>query len=265
MSDDDPQSALREWRDHLFQPATLVTLVGIAAVLTLAGAFGTGALLRPLPRFVYWLGMAALTYSAGYLASDLVRRRLGARFARPALVALTALVTGAVVSLIVLLVNWIVFAWLPLGGEMVAFFATIFAVAGIISLVFDMLSHLFDAGTGPNATASPALPPILARLPVEKRGPLVALSVEDHYVRVQTGTGEEVVLMRLADAIRETGETAGMQVHRSHWIATGAVTAARRNGDGAILTLTTGAEVPVSRRYVAAILEAGLLPRSSNG
>jgi hypothetical protein len=37
----------------------------------------------------------------------------------------------------------------------------------------------------------------------------VALSVEDHYVRVRTTRGEEMILMRLSDAIRETAPETG--------------------------------------------------------
>lgn len=109
--------------------------------------------------------------------------------------------------------------------------------------------------------AAPAPPPILQRLPLEKRGTLLALSVEDHYVRVHTSQGTEMVLMRLSDAMKETGNIPGAQVHRSHWVAFKAVTAARREGDRAILTLSSGVDIPVSRANLSKVKEAGLLPR----
>ena len=101
----------------------------------------------------------------------------------------------------------------------------------------------------------------LGRLPLAKRGPLVSLSVEDHYVRIRTRQGEEMVLMRLADAVRETRGVVGLQVHRSHWVALDQVRGAARRGDGAVLTMSTGPDIPVSRANVAAIRDAGLLPR----
>ena len=67
--------------------------------------------------------------------------------------------------------------------------------------------------------------------------------------------------MRLSDAIRETGGTAGAQVHRAYRVAFGLVAKARRKGDRAILTLATGRDLPVSRATIATIREAGLLPR----
>jgi len=70
-----------------------------------------------------------------------------------------------------------------------------------------------------------------------------------------------MVLMRLSDAMKETGDLPGAQVHRSHWVAFSAVRAARRDGDRAILTLTSGVEIPVSRANLPKVKEAGLLPR----
>ena len=100
----------------------------------------------------------------------------------------------------------------------------------------------------------------LRRLPVEKRGRLISISVADHYVEVATSAGSALILMRLTDAMAETGDTPGLQVHRSHWVAIGEVTAARRDGARAILTLSDGRDIPVSRTYVPAVKEAGLLP-----
>ncbi|MGB1209445.1 MAG: LytTR family DNA-binding domain-containing protein, partial [Paracoccaceae bacterium] len=64
-----------------------------------------------------------------------------------------------------------------------------------------------------------------------------------------------------ADAIREVGTTPGLQVHRSHWVALSAITAARRDKDRAILTLCSGDDIPVSRANIPKVKEAGLLPR----
>ncbi len=115
---------------------------------------------------------------------------------------------------------------------------------------------------GPGGGAGPA-PPILARLPLDKRAALVALSVQDHYVDVVTTRGRGPLLMRLGDAIRETAGVEGLQVHRSHWVALEQVASARRIGDAAALTLSTGGEMPVSRSRLAQVRAAGLLPRGA--
>ena len=132
---------------------------------------------------------------------------------------------------------------------------------GIVIALVITLAHMLGAGgAAPAAPDAGAAPPILSRLPHDRRGALVALSVQDHYVEVVTSRGRTLVLMRLSDAIAETAPRSGLQVHRSHWIATDQVRAARREGARAVLTMRTGEDIPVSRSRVAAVKEAGLLP-----
>ena len=87
------------------------------------------------------------------------------------------------------------------------------------------------------------------------------MSVQDHYVEVTTTAGSSLLLMRLSDAMRETGDVEGLQVHRSHWVARAHVTAAKREGDKAILTLSDGRNLPASRSHIKALKEIGILPR----
>ena len=53
----------------------------------------------------------------------------------------------------------------------------------------------------------------MARIPVETRGPLIALSVQDHYVEVRTARNT-LLLMRLSDAMQEARAADGLQIHR---------------------------------------------------
>lgn len=249
------------------QPATLVVLLGAAAVLAIMGPFGTDRLLGLVPRALYWLAICFPTYAAGVMISVLLEPRL-TRWPEPLAVALQALGIGCAVSALVLLVNAVTFGWRPSGTEWPTFLGTIFAIALIVTIVL----HIARRHSAPPAAAQDpqkapqkaphlAPPPLLDRLPFDKRGALVALSVEDHYVRVRTSKGEDLVLMRLSDAIREVGDTAGAQVHRSHWVAWDQIRAARREKDRAILTVTGGHDIPVSRANLPVIKEAGLLPR----
>jgi DNA-binding LytR/AlgR family response regulator len=86
----------------------------------------------------------------------------------------------------------------------------------------------------------------------------VALSGRGHYVRVRTRAGEVELLMRMADAVAETAGVAGLRVHRSHWVATTEVRAVRRRGPGAVLTMSAGPDVPVSRAGLRDLRAAGL-------
>ena len=72
------------------------------------------------------------------------------------------------------------------------------------------------AGAPQTTTASP----FLDRLPAKFRAADIhAVSAEDHYLRVHTSAGETMILMRLADAIRELAGLEGLQIHRSWWVA----------------------------------------------
>ena len=53
----------------------------------------------------------------------------------------------------------------------------------------------------------------------------------------------------------------GLQIHRSHWVAWGAVVETRREGDRVLLRLSTGDDIPVSRSHISKLREAGVLPK----
>ncbi|HWJ94374.1 MAG TPA: LytTR family DNA-binding domain-containing protein, partial [Telluria sp.] len=107
----------------------------------------------------------------------------------------------------------------------------------------------------PPVQCAPALPPapFYERIPSHLGRQLLALGAEDHYLRVMTAQGSDLILMRMADAIRELGDGTGLQVHRSWWVALDAVTEIRRDGGRTALVLANGQEVPVSRTFLAAV------------
>lgn len=94
-------------------------------------------------------------------------------------------------------------------------------------------------------------------------GQVIALKGEDHYVRVYGDGGqEELVLMRLRDAIAVLCGAEGLQVHRSWWVTREGAAHVERDGRAALITLATGQQVLVSRDMVATLVEAGWLPRA---
>jgi DNA-binding LytR/AlgR family response regulator len=82
---------------------------------------------------------------------------------------------------------------------------------------------------------------------------------EDHYLRLITARGEDLILMRLADAVGELDGLEGAQVHRSWWVARAAVRAVRRSDGRIALELPNGVLAPVSRANVRALKAAGWL------
>jgi len=235
-------------------PVALCSLAGAAIILTLVAPYDTDDLLRLVPRFIYWAATVGLTYSAGFLVHAFMMPRL--KLSKPVTVLAIGTMTGMAVTAIVALINWTALGFVPALSDLPEFLLNVFAISLVVAVVFQVAS---DHRTTPPAAAPP--PALLDRLPFDKRGALMAISVEDHYVRIRTTRGEDMVLLRLSDAMREVGETPGWQVHRSHWVAKAAIKSARLEADRAILTLHDDAEIPVSRRYVTTLKDAGVLPK----
>ncbi|MGQ0278668.1 MULTISPECIES: LytTR family DNA-binding domain-containing protein [Sphingopyxis] len=115
------------------------------------------------------------------------------------------------------------------------------------------------------AAAPPAAPPPTpvapqpdAALPLPPGfGAILALKGEDHYVRVIGTRSEELILMRMRDAIARLDDADGLRIHRSWWVARAAVAAVRRDGRTAMVTLTSGHEAPVARDMMPELRAAG--------
>lgn len=129
-----------------------------------------------------------------------------------------------------------------------------------ISLVMTAIAFLVRRHpTQTHAALADAPPPkFLARLPAKLAGgELYAVEAEDHYLRLHTSKGQDLILMRLTDAIVELEGIEGAQTHRSWWVAREAIEAVERADGRAVLTLKDGAEAPVSRGYAKALRAAG--------
>jgi DNA-binding LytR/AlgR family response regulator len=130
----------------------------------------------------------------------------------------------------------------------------------IVTLAMVALTVLLQRTPAQTHAAAPGAPApaFLERLPAKLRGgDLYAVEAEDHYLRLHTSRGQDLILMRLADALGELEGMEGAQVHRSWWVARAAVVDAERGAGRASLTLKSGAVAPVSRTYAKALREAG--------
>ena len=96
------------------------------------------------------------------------------------------------------------------------------------------------------------------RLSAKRRtATLIAIEAEDHYVRVHTDSGSELVPMRFSEAVQELAQAYGYRLHRSWWAAAEAIEAVRWTRGGGEARLTGGIVAPVSRAYAAALKAAG--------
>ncbi|MEO1083216.1 MAG: LytTR family DNA-binding domain-containing protein [Acidobacteriota bacterium] len=86
-------------------------------------------------------------------------------------------------------------------------------------------------------------------LPAALGRDVAALSSQLHYLEVHTTRGRTLVLYNLKDAVGELEPVLdGLQIHRSHWVADAHVRRLARRSGGWVCELTTGLELPVSRR-----------------
>jgi LytTr DNA-binding domain len=243
-----PYDDLQGWLRGL-----VIALTG-ATFLAYAGAFGSSRVSLPV-RFAYWFGLMI----AGWLWGAFVSRAIFVRIGQPQRLWLRIFASSLALSIPFSIV--VAFASrLAWGSQFKGLSDIVSLVAQVTAVAAAMITInvLVDRRTGATTSASVEPPKFLERLPLKLRGADVwAVEAEDHYLRLHTSKGQDLILMRLADAVAELEGIEGAQVHRSWWIARDAITDARRGDGRATLTLKDGAEVPVSRTYAGQLRERG--------
>ena len=230
--------------------------VGIAAAagvfLALTNAFGATTDLWL--RLVYWV---VLMIAAGLWAEvcmRTVRRLPGMEASLPARFVVSVLIIGLPLTLVVWAVTGWIFYGQAYGFDMLPglVWRVLLITAGMtaIGMALEQKTVTTEAGEGP--------PRFFDRLPPRLRGAAIhAVQAEDHYLRIHTDRGSDLILMRLSDAVAELEGLEGAQTHRSWWVARDAVRDVRRGDGRATLTLDGGLVVPVSRRHARALRAAG--------
>ncbi len=139
--------------------------------------------------------------------------------------------------------------------DLSAYFGPVLSVTAMMTAI----GFLLDRPGQTHAAASEASAPrFLDRIPFKLKGAQIhAVEAEDHYLRVHTERGSDLILMRLSDAVAELDGLEGAQTHRSWWVARDAVAEVSRGDGRATLTLKGGQTVPVSRRHARALRAAG--------
>ncbi|MEY4240524.1 MAG: hypothetical protein RJA14_220 [Pseudomonadota bacterium] len=235
----------------------LAVALAAGLLLALTEAFGmSGTSL--LFRLGYWLPLMLLGSLWGHLCSLLVERYVDMdRRPLTAVVALTLVMSGPLVVLVWAFTGWffdqdrsVDLARLP------NFIGPVLVVTGTISALNVFLARTPVQTHAALPGAKPAR--FIDRLPFRLKGAAIrAVQSEDHYLRIHTDRGSDLILMRLSDALTELEGLEGAQTHRSWWVARDAVRDVSRGDGRATLTLEGGIEAPVSRRYAKALRDAG--------
>jgi hypothetical protein len=233
----------------------LLLLAGIGLILGVLGPYRTGDVPTVL-RTTYWL----LAVLGGGLIGIAVDAVLGPRIRGFWLrVAVVALVMTPPLTLYVYALNaWLLDLprrwWLlpQLGWQVL-----------VVSLLLMALRAL--AWRRVVETRTVVVPPLpeaerafRMRLSARRRAArLIAVEAEDHYVRVHTDSGSELVSMRFAEAIDELALAHGYRLHRSWWAAADAIETVKWKRGTGEARLAGGILAPVSRGCAAALKEAG--------
>ncbi|TNF11446.1 MAG: LytTR family transcriptional regulator [Rhodobacteraceae bacterium] len=260
------------WRIYLRAlkiPALPVIWLVASAFGVIAGPFGSLEGMSFGGRLLYWPLVVGMAILIGTAIRIFVRRRFRLR-----VFWLEALVVASLAALVLAGPIFQITAWLANDPELpdlgvLHMLGYIFGLSMANSVLRRRMAPLHGRSRRKAVErVIPARPPepdpaprLLDRVEPALRAPLIRLSVCDHYVDVVTEAGQASLLMRLADAIAETEGTAGMQVHRSHWVAQTGVRAIRRARGKTFLVMADGEEVPVSRTYQAQV-EAENFPAS---
>ncbi|MEM9397407.1 MAG: LytTR family DNA-binding domain-containing protein [Pseudomonadota bacterium] len=105
------------------------------------------------------------------------------------------------------------------------------------------------------------LPEFLVRVGLASTDSVLALKAEEHYVRVIHEGGDPLVSQQFREAISQMPSSAGLQVHRSWWVADSAVVSAERGTRRWQLRLQNDLQIPISDSYLREVRERGLLAR----
>jgi hypothetical protein len=248
---------------RFMRPAPEIVLFPIAGLfLAIVGAYGT--VQEPIAaRFAFWIlnmlgsGILGVTVDGqlrNRIPNDWIRALLTSAIVTPPI---ALIVLGSMVAVlrhhhadtlrILLMLSWQVFLVTAV-------------LMSLRALIRRRPTKVFESVT----VIMPQVPEAEARfrrhLSARGRGAkLLAIEAHDHYVRVHTAAGTELVSLRFTDAIEELADVAGFRVHRSWWVAADAIESARWHRSSGLVRLKNGLATPISRSGAPILRAAGWL------
>lgn len=228
----------------------IITCAVAGTVLAVLSPYGTHYLSLPA-RFAFWVGLC-LAGGLGAGLTDIIANHFAIKLAPWTRVFAQSVTATLVVTAAMILLN------LSIGSSVNgAQIALLFFYVWVISITISTIGHLTARARAQHQEA-PVRPALYARLPMHLRsGEIYALSAEDHYVRIITSNGDDMILMRLSDAIKEVSPLSGVSPHRSWWVAAAGVEKLLKANGKTEIVLKSGQSVPVSRNGKKATQEAG--------
>jgi hypothetical protein len=237
----------------------LAMLVAIGLLMGFLGPFASER--APLVgRYVYWMICMVGGGLIGVVADEALSRRMPSTWRR---VVVVSVAMTPLVSLLVLTTEHLLmgggFGW---PGYLRLLLWQVWPILLAVMVVRALVWRRPPARVETRTVIAPPLPEAEAafrrRLSAKRRAArLIAIEAHDHYLKVHTDAGAELITLRFADALEELARAHGWRVHRSWWVAADAVEDVRwRRGVGE-MRLSGGLTAPVSRTYAPVLKEAG--------
>jgi hypothetical protein len=238
--------------------AETALLVAGGLVMGFIGPYGTGAM-PDGPRHLYWLSCIVGGGAIGIAIDEALGRRLKAFWPR---------LTATSLAMTPLVTLWVIATGRALVGraQRTPDVPTLLWQVLVISVVVMGFRALAwrerPAVVETRVVVAPPLPEAEAafrrRLSAKRRGArLIAVEAYDHYLRVHTDAGPELVTLRFADAMRELAGAHGYRIHRSWWVAADAIEAVRWRRGAGEARLAGDLVAPVSRTHAPILKAAG--------
>ena len=103
------------------------------------------------------------------------------------------------------------------------------------------------------------------RLQGLKLDELQAVQAEDHYIKIYSTRGTELVYYRFLDALQDLEGCDGLKLSRSFWVSRTAIRTVHFNARQGRVTLVNGLEVRVSHAHLGLLRQAQSSLPSGNG
>lgn len=240
----------------------LALLIAIGLLLGFLGPFDSDSAPAPT-RYAYWMICILGGGLIGFTADDAFSRRFPVLWKRVAVLSVAA---TPLLALFVLTTQHLLFGegfrWSVYQQLLWQAWPILFAAMMVRALIWRRTPARIETRTETRTVIAPPLPEAEAvfrrRLSARRRSArLIAIEAHDHYLKVHTDAGEELITLRFVDALAELTQAHGWRVHRSWWVAADAVEDVRwRRGAGEI-RLVGGLVAPISRTYRPLLKEAG--------
>lgn len=233
-------------------------LVGMGVLMGFLGPFDSNEAAVET-RYLYWTICMVGGGLIAFAVDDGLNWRIRSMGVR---LAVASALATPLVTLFVLTTQFVMFNqgfhWIIYGQLLWQVFPIMLAAITVRALVWRRSPTRIETRT----VIAPPLPEAEAafrrRLSAKRRGArLIAVEAHDHYLKVHTDAGAELITLRFADALSELALAHGWRIHRSWWVAADAVQSIRwRRGVGE-LHLLCDLKAPVSRTYAGILKEAG--------